>query len=221
MLTNEPTNCVNIDSDSVFDNIRTGNDIVDRILESDLSSNRDSEKRNSEGRVSCAVIYRYKFTEDFMNELHKFSKIHQYDHRKDFKEAWKIWIEENNELIEEETHRLQRLGYDGDIIDKMFKSARYYFRKKSGEKKEPKQRRSYISVNRELLDAMDTHIEENFKTENYQPKTGFLDFCKENDELVKETINSMFEREIKNAELIEEKIKKTYKNRYFMFIANK
>ena len=33
------------------------------------------------------TIYRYKFREEFVGELYKFSKIHQYDHRKDFKEA--------------------------------------------------------------------------------------------------------------------------------------
>jgi hypothetical protein len=156
-----------------------------------------------------------------MGELYKFSKIHQYDHRKDFKEAWQIWIEENDDIVEEETARLFEQGYQGDVLDKMFKSARYYFRKKSVEKKNPKQRRSYISVNRELLDAMDMHIEDNFTKENYQPKIGFLEFCKENDILLKETISGMFEKNITNAELIEDKIKKTYKNRYFMFVANK
>ena len=44
-------------------------------------------------------------------------------------------------------------------LDKMFKSARYYFRKKGTEKKEPKRRCSYIGTAKELLDAMDTLIE--------------------------------------------------------------
>jgi len=220
MLTNNQPddNCYYRVSDSDFNNIRTGNNIHDTILESTF---REDEKRNVDDAGPCVVIYRYKFTEDFMSELYNFSKIHQYDHRKDFKEAWKIWIEENVKLIEQEKCRLDKLGYEGDIIDKMFKSARYYFRKKSVEKKEPKQRRQYISINRELLDAMDIHIEENFTKENYQPKIGFLDFCKENDELLKEAINKMFEKDIKNSDLIEQKIKKTYKNRYFIFIANK
>jgi len=39
-------------------------------------------------------IFRYKFSDDFIQPLYQFSKIHQYDHRKDFKEAWNIWIEE-------------------------------------------------------------------------------------------------------------------------------
>lgn len=162
------------------------------------------------------LIYRFKFTEDFMAELYKFSKIHQYDERKDFKEAWKLWAEENQDIINDEILRLTNLGYDGDAMDKMFKSARYYFRKKSTEKRQPKQRRQYISVNHELLDAMDHHIEENIFNPDYQPKTGFVSFCKENEKVLKETISKIFEQGVKDHELIQDKIKKTYKNRYFI-----
>ena len=75
-------------------------------------------------------IFRFKFTDEFMEDLYKFSKIHQYDHRKEFKEAWLLWIDDNAELVSDEIERLTRLNYEGDVIDKMFKSARYYFRKK-------------------------------------------------------------------------------------------
>jgi hypothetical protein len=162
-----------------------------------------------------SVIYRFKFTEDFMEELYNFSKIHQYDLRKDFKEAWKVWTEENQESIDNEILRLSNLGYEGDINDKMFKSARYYFRKKSIEKKLPKERRQYISVNRELLEAMDHHIEKNIFNLEYQPKTGFISFCKENENVLKDTISKIYEQGIKDSSVIEDKIKKTYKNRYF------
>jgi len=162
------------------------------------------------------IIYRFKFTEEFMVELYKFSKIHQYDDRKDFKEAWKVWTEDNNDIIDDEITRLLYLGYEGDVLNKMFKSARYYFRKKSTEKKEPRQRRQYISVNKELLDAMDSHIEDNMYNDTYQPKIGFIEFCKDNETLLKETISKIMEQGVKDTELIEDKIKKTYKNRYFM-----
>ena len=162
------------------------------------------------------VIYRFKFTEEFMVYLYNFSKIHQYDDRKDFKEAWNVWTEENDDIIDGEMRRLLTLGYEGDVLDKMFKSARYYFRKKSTERIEPKQRRQYISVTKDLLDAMDRHIENNIYDDNYQPKTGFITFCKDNETLLKDTISSIFGQGIKESELIEYKIKKTYKNRYFM-----
>lgn len=179
------------------------------------------EERNENIDAMRIMIYRFKFTEDFMEELYKFSKIHQYDDRKDFKEAWKVWTEDNETLISEEINRLINLGYDGNILDKMFKSARYYFRKKSTEKKEPKQRRQYISVHRDLLNAMDRHIEENMYNSDYQPKNGFVTFCKDNEKLLKESISKIFEQGIKDSHMIEDKIKKTYKNRYFMLIVNR
>ena len=103
-------------------------------------------------------IYRFKFSEDFVEELYKFSKIHQYEERKHFKESWEIWVEENKDLVDYEINRLKKIGYDGDIIDKMYKSARYYFRKKGTEKKAPVERREYIHVSKELKELVKTYI---------------------------------------------------------------
>ena len=200
---------------------------IDNINININSSKLDCNIKNIENDVSTItrcednvllpnLIYRYKFTEEFMVSLYEFSKIHQYDERKDFKEAWKIWTEENEYIINDETIRLNNLGYNGNVIEKMFKSARYYFRKKSNEKKQPKKRRQYISVTRELLDAMDSHIQQNIFNKDYQPKTGFISFCKANETMLIETLTRMLEQGITDSELIEAKIKKTYKNRYFM-----
>jgi hypothetical protein len=177
------------------------------------------EDRSEPNKKINATIFRFKFTEDFMEDLYKFSKIHQYDHRKDFKEAWNNWIEENDDIINEEVERLLDLGYDGDILDKMFKSARYYFRKKSPVTIEPKQRRPYITVSRDLLEAMDTHIKINIGLPDYQPKTGFVSFYEENNRLIIQTFRSFYEKNIKDSEFIQLKLKKTYKNRYFMIIS--
>jgi len=193
------------------------------VVDFDFELNEIKEMRidndeNSSKKIN-AQIYRFKFTEDFMEELYKFSKIHQYDDRKDFKEAWTNWVEENEELIQDETDRLLNLGYDGDILDKMFKSARYYFRKKSPVKVEPKQRRQYISVSHELLEAMDTHIRTNIGLPDYQPKIGFVDFYEANNSIIVQIFRSFNDQDIKDSEFIQTKLKKTYKNRYFMFIS--
>lgn len=209
---------MNKDSVITIDNILESINMINKSIE--CKNEYESEGRNNETELPL-TIYRYKFTEEFMEELYNFSKIHQYDDRKDFKEAWKIWSEENEESIDIEMRRLLNLGYDGDVLDKMFKSARYYFRKKSVEKKEPKQRRQYVSVNKELLDAIDQHIMEKIYNEDYQPKTGFIQFCKDNEKILKETITKIFEKGITDSNLIEDKIKKTYKNRYFMLTNNK
>uniref|UniRef100_A0A6C0D9D3 Uncharacterized protein n=1 Tax=viral metagenome TaxID=1070528 RepID=A0A6C0D9D3_9ZZZZ len=172
---------------------------------------------NDEER-DCKIIniHRYKFTQVFMDELYEFSKIHQFDDRKLFKESWTIWVEESDSLIQNETERMKNLGYDGDVLDKMFKSARYYFRKKSSVKPEPKERRKYISVKRELLEEMDSHIISGINNKNkYKPSEGFDDFCQKNTETLKKEIETLIEKNIESTEIIA-KIKKTYKNRYFM-----
>jgi hypothetical protein len=194
--------------------------IENGIINTNDIINNDSSIRecNDEHILLPNLIYRFKFTEEFMEVLYEFSKIHQYDERKDFKEAWKIWVEETETIINQETLRLNDLGYKGDILDKMFKSARYYFRKKSSEKKQPTQRRPYISVTRELLDAMDNHIKKNIFDKDYQPKTGFISFCRTNEIVLKETLVKIFEQGVTDSEIIQEKIKKTYKNRYFILI---
>ena len=165
-------------------------------------------------------IYRYKFTNEFTDELFKFSKVHQYDHRKDFKEAWNVWMEDNLLILDEEVRRLNNLGYDGDIIDKMFKSARYYFRKKSTEKKKPSKRRIYVGSQKELLEEMDDHIKSSINLGECKPSDGFDEFCKENINLLKEQVSLLLRSGITDSNEIKAKIKKTYKNRYFL-ITNK
>jgi hypothetical protein len=208
------TNFCNISIDEFNDRCDNFNDRRDDLP---IIPNNENT-REPENDKFPFTIYRFKFEEDFVEELYKFAKIHQYDDRKDFKEAWKVWNGENENIINDEMRRLVNLGYEGDILDKMFKSARYYFRKKTTTKIEPRQRREYISVNRELLDKMDSHIESNIYDVNYQPKTGFISFCKDNENILRETIATFFDQGINETNLIKDKIKKTYKNRYFMFI---
>jgi hypothetical protein len=179
----------------------------------------EENRKNEDDELFDVNIFRYKFSDEFTKPLYQFSKIHQHDHRKDFKEAWNIWIEENEDLITSEVKRLTELDYKGDILDKMFKSARYYFRKKSTEKKVPQKRRSYVGIQTELLEAMDKHINANKKNDNYKPSSGFDEFCKQYVEILQIEVVNLFKSGIKDSEEIKNKIKKTYKNRYFMSIS--
>jgi hypothetical protein len=213
-------------SDSIY-NITNSNREIDysrnplsERINGDEYKTITTENNNNDGEKSINVsIFRYKFSDDFTKELYSFSKIHQYDERKDFKEAWNTWTEENIELVNSEVDRLSNLGYEGDILDKMFKSARYYFRKKSTEQKEPKSRREYVSVEKELLTAMDKHIMSNINSENYKPADGFLEFCNDNIDILKTEVARLCKSGINNTNDVKDKIKKTYKNRYFMFIS--
>lgn len=184
---------------------------------SDTKKNKDMVFDNDDNSKDINVnIYRYKFHDEFTDELFKFSKIHQYDHRKDFKDAWVIWMEENDDIINEEIRRLKNLGYDGSVTDKMFKSARYYFRKKSTEKKAPSERREYVGTTKALLEAMDKHIKSEINNVGYKPSDGFEEFCKKNIDVLNEEVKFLCKNGIKNSVEIKNKVKKTYKNRYFI-----
>jgi hypothetical protein len=158
-------------------------------------------------------IYRYKFTQCFTIELYSFAKIHEYDNRKDFKESWNIWVHENEDIISNEVRYLTNLSYNGDILDKMFKSARYYFRKKSTVKKEASSRCVYVGMKQDLLNAMDKHIMESVD----KPSVSYNNFCRDNEYIFEDSILYLHDNGITESKYIENKFKKVYKNRYFIY----
>lgn len=216
-------NCYSIVNRDTITNLSGGNDCsVDTLSPEHDEKNKartllEKDSSSDSLRVhSQSNIFRYKFTEEFTVELFKFSKIHQYDERSCFKEAWNDWLEENDVIVSDEVKRLTNLGYNGDVLDKMFKSARYYFRKKSTETKEPSKRRQYIGVNKDLLDAMDLHIKNDINKEDFKPSSGFDEFCKSNIDLLKDEVATLLKSGMTSHVEIKNKIKKTYKNRYFI-----
>lgn len=190
--------------------------ILDNIYDNDNIENSSETIIDNKNNIN---IFRYNFDDVIMEQLTAFAKIHQHDDRKTYKESWKLWLEENNELVDVEKARLYDLGYKGDVIDKMYKAARYYFRKKSNVKPDPKKRRKYISMEHELITAMDNHIVRNISNPNYTPSGGYSEFCPINIDIIRSEINRMIEIGISTEE-ISVKFKKTYKNRYFIISRN-
>lgn len=76
--------------------------------------------------------FRYKLSDEIIEKLVHFSKIHQYDDIHQFKMYWNNWIQTDNMsvIIKNEENSLKQKYFSGDLKDKMFKSARYYYRKK-------------------------------------------------------------------------------------------
>jgi len=169
-------------------------------------------------------IYRYNFSKEVMDLLYNFSKIHQYDDNNTFKEAWNIWVVDNSDIMDIETEKMKNDGYTcNNINKKMYTSARYYFRKKtiSGNGTEKIQRKKYTTTRRELINCMDIQILDTInKTPEFKPSEGFVDFCNNNKNVLKNELAFLLTQDIHDLKIIQDKIKKTYKNRCFSIISS-
>jgi len=163
-----------------------------------------------------AKTYRFKFTDDFIKHLIEFSRIHRFDDASAFKDNWKTWCDENKVLINNESNILKAKGYEGDALIKMYKSARYYFKNKSAEKKDAKKRRQYVGLNPEFRESIDNHIETVSLRQELKPADGYINFM---DSAKYTTIIQQEKLKLESynftKEEITSKLKKTYKNRYF------
>jgi len=156
-----------------------------------------------------------------MDDIHRFAKIHQYDNKDTYKEAWTEWLDSNEDAIMRESDRLRSIGYEGDVLHKMYKSGRYYFRTKSTDRVDPRKRREYVPMAQEIIQTMDDHIRMHYGSPDYTPALGYDDFCKTEQVALLREVTALRDRGFTDPKDIASKIKKTYKNRYFQFIKAK
>lgn len=164
--------------------------------------------------------YRFNFRNDFIQILYEFSKIHQYDSRVDFKESFNNWVSDNQDIIDKEILYLASNGYNGDIKSKMYKSARYYFRKKPIQHDNPNTikiqiRKKYIGNSIDFIHLIDTHL----CRFSIKPDLSFNQFTEIYTNEINEELHSLRSlhpefTELTDNEIISTKIKKTFKNRY-------
>lgn len=184
------------------------------VHENEYEMDHESTEKNVQ-------TFRYKFTSTVMLNITNFAKLHQHDDRATYKESWEEWCAENYEMIQEEEERLRKLGYDKDVVEKMYKAGRYYFRKKSSAPAEPKKRRIYTALSATMLDDMDKHIVESIDNIEFTPAEGYSEFCEKYQETIVEEIKKFLKTGILDADSISAKIKKTYKNRYYIISRSK
>ena len=79
------------------------------------------------------TTFRFKFNRNILNSIKEFSKIHSEDNCDEFLEAFNDWKSLNNELIKTEEERIINLGFKGNIEEKIYRSARYYFKNKKND----------------------------------------------------------------------------------------
>lgn len=171
--------------------------------------------------MTTVKTYRFKFCDSITSILNEFSKLHIHEDREDYNHNWELWLLENYDIIKREQSRLLGLGYEGDINQKLYKSARYYYSKKKQnyfDTNQKQKRRQYVSVSSEFLQAIDNHINNIVKISSLSPAEGYEDFCKKNQILLSTEIITMSEENDFDKIYISSKLKKTYKNRYFYLL---
>ena len=166
-------------------------------------------------------VFRYKFSNDLIEKIDYFSKLHALDDRKTYKEEWNKWIltKEMYEIIDVETQRLSRLGYVDNINDKMFRSSRYYFRKKKDTDNKTRATfvRSKVNVSKDFMDKMKEFIEAKKSDSKFSPKNGYNDYIIQNNSEYNKEIENLMQNGFESNDAIL-KVKKTFKNQYFQII---
>jgi len=162
---------------------------------------------------SITPIFRFKFTPQFQEKLVAFTKIHKFDDTGIFRENWDEWLAENKASVVNETRNLENLGYRGDVKMKMYKSVRYYYKDKSEKQVKPKKRRVYISLDRDILDWIDAHIDLHKAS---KPAEAYLNFITSIDKELLDKTKIMIMSSGLDKHQTEQKLKKTYKNRFFI-----
>ena len=194
--------------------IEKKSEIIENMENKDLSEKSEIiEKKNFN-------IYRYKLSDHIIELIKEFINYHKYDDRKIYKESWNDFCKEYNDIILRETNRLVDNGYEGSVTDKMYKAGRYYYLKKNNEIKKEKKRRIYICMDSDVIYSMDEHIKNNIKIKTFKPANGYKDFYNNNINIIKEETERLINTYNTNNKLIDEKIKKTYKNRYYIISRN-
>lgn len=201
----------------------------------------DIEPKNNTTTITTntttpSKTYRFTYSDAMIEKLIHFSQVHKLDSRKDYKEAWEDWVLRYNDEIEQEYEFLSNQGFQGDIYDKMYKSCRYYYGKKtydnieserkqsSNEETKPvsrekQPRKQYVHISKAVLSLIDTHITKHHLEPNFKPAEAYIDFCETNYySLENYKLSILDNNDTMTEDEYENKLKKTYKNRYYLIV---
>jgi hypothetical protein len=215
----------------------------DPISDSDFGQEEEQPIKPQTQSIKTKIqvkTHRFTFSGGCTEKLTEFAHRHETDDRKVFQRAWAEWIQipAIKTMIEEEIRTLTTAGFDGDVLDKMFKSTRYYYRKKpvNDGPKEQKPRKKYERLDSEILEEMDQHImseikentvlqrrsvdqEEALLSIRASPSVSFEKYCiLYKDNFLEEARLEFPDQDITKNQLtcIVDKFKKTYKNRFYV-----
>ena len=166
-------------------------------------------------RLHNLSTFHFNSSDECAKLLSEFAKVHREDKNKIFKQAWQNWIllPDVSPVLEKEAARLLESGYKGDPLEKMYSSARYYYRKKAlkedialTEDRETTPRKPYELSDAQLLEQINTHIIDLFRCDKLQgdisPAKAFESYI----------------TQYESGNRSDNKLKKIYKNRFFLLI---
>nr|QFG74893.1 MAG: hypothetical protein [Megaviridae environmental sample] len=162
-------------------------------------------------------IYRYKLDDSIIDIISVFGKVYDDLPNKEFKEKWDDLLTDKKDVFDKERERLEKLGYTADIDEKLYKSCRYYYRKKQPIEK--KKRRPYTSCSTEFLTITDEFIKLQSRLhQDVKPSDIFTNFQDIYKDLIEQELALLSNKLKKEDSMM--KIKKTFKNRCFILIKN-
>ena len=130
VLTNTITTSTNNDTSiPIFENGSFNNNDDAPIIDNGVSVSVSNDDRNDEERVDLSnvkvPVFRFKLATTVFDNIREFARIHQHEDRVTFKDSWKTWCDNNKTMIDDETKRLSDIGFDNNINDKLFRTAKY------------------------------------------------------------------------------------------------
>jgi len=171
--------------------------------------------------VGLMKKYRYDFSKEFLVRLDMFSNAHINDVRKVFNSAWLEWQDMHSLLISVEIERMVLLGYEGDVIAKMYHHARFSLRKKLVKLEKEKEKgklekekgnleKGKEKINKkEMMKMIVCHIEYFIQMGfvfDHSPSEAFEDFYNNCDLVAFDVLDAL---------------KKAYKNKYYVLVRSK
>ena len=164
------------------------------------------------------TTYRFKFNKEILDSIKVFSKIHSEDCGEDFLDAFQLWKRANHELIDKEEKRIVDLGFKGNIEEKIYKSARYYFKNKKTKpiaSNNKYLKTNYIPRNPSFFLLLEKYIKNN---SSQKASILYKQFMAETDNEISSEISKEMIR-LKNYQLNDveclKKIKKSFNNAYY------
>lgn len=175
---------------------------------------------------------RHTFGKELYAALNQFAQDHKDHDRKTYKALWQKWTENDN--IKEWIAAEMEKQPGQDVLDKMYKSSWYYYRKRGEAKQEnieKSPRKEYDAFDQEIIKIIEAHIrtkinaslvvneDNNTSMSDLTPAKSFEMFCEDHKDLFVEEIMATYgddepvSKDDANATV--NKFKKAYKNKFY------